>query len=87
MRDFIDPISIEGTEKILHQMKISICNIYKNNGERTTGFFCKIPYYKSKSKLLPVLITNNHVIDEEDILEKKRIRIFIEGDKKFLDLK
>ena len=84
LEDIIDPISIEGTNKILHQMKNSICKKCKNTGEIGSGFFCKIPY---KNKLLPVLITNNHVIDEEDILEKKRIRIFFGDVMKILDLK
>ena len=65
----IYPISIKGTKKILRQMQNSICKIYINTGEIETGFFCKIPY---KNKLLPVLITNNHVIYEEDFLKKKK---------------
>ena len=45
-------------ENILNQMNNCVCRIY-NKGEGT-GFFTKIPF---KSKLLPVLITNNHIIN------------------------
>ena len=52
-----ESVSLKQTEKIIEQMKSnSICKI-NNKG---IGFFTRIPY---KSKLLPVLITNNHIID------------------------
>jgi len=71
-KDAIDPISIESTEIILKQMKTSVCKIHgKNNG---TGFFTKIPY---KNQLLPVLITNNHILGENDILPDKIITFSI----------
>ena len=63
-----EPVSLNGTEEIANQMRNSVCRIY-NNGNGT-GFFTKIPY---QSKLLPVLITNNHVINKEDILSDKII--------------
>ena len=58
-----DPVSFKGTNKILQQMNNCVCRIY-NNGNGT-GFFTKIPF---KSKLLPVLITNNHIINQNDIV-------------------
>ena len=66
----IDPISLEKTEKIVEQMKNSICRI--ENNCKGTGFFVKVPY---KSELLPVLITTNHAINIDDILRNKRIKI------------
>ena len=54
-----EPVSLIGTEKILNQMNNCVCRIYNNS--EGTGFFTKIPY---NSKLLPVLITNNHVLDK-----------------------
>ena len=68
------PINIEGVEKILFQMKNCICKILKENGTHGTGFFCKIPYNKS---LLYLLITNYHVLDENDIKDDKNIEITI----------
>ena len=70
-----EPVTLKGTEKILDQMNNSVCRIY-NNGNGT-GFFTKIPY---KSKLLPVLITNNHVINQDDILNNKKISLYLNND-------
>jgi len=58
------PVSIEGIKKILFQLENCICQIYKKNGRKGTGFFCKIIF---QNKLLPVLITNNHILGEKDI--------------------
>ena len=38
-----DPVSIEGTNKILEQMKNCVCKI-KYKEIFGTGFFCYIPY-------------------------------------------
>ena len=46
LKKSIIPISIEQTEKIVTQMKKSVCKIYKEgNG---TGFFCKFPLLNSQ---------------------------------------
>ena len=71
-----DPVSYKGTQNILDQMNNCVCRIY-NNGNGT-GFFTKIPY---KSKLLLVLITNNHIINENDIKNNKMITIYLNNDK------
>ena len=47
------------------QKKKCICKIETGNGHGT-GFLCKIPF-GNKKNLLPVLITNNHVINEDYI--------------------
>ena len=52
----------------------SICRI-NNKG---TEFFVKIPY---KSKLLPVLITSNQVINTNDIKNKINVSLNINNDK------
>ena len=57
-------------------MNNCVCRIY-NNGEGT-GFFTKIPY---KNKLLSVLITNNHVIGINDIINNKNITLYLNNDK------
>ncbi len=71
-----EPVSFEGIKKILYQMNNCVCRIY-NNGEGT-GFFTKIPY---KNKLLSVLITNNHVIDKNDIIDNQIITLYLNNDK------
>ena len=71
-----EPISFKGTENILYQMNNCVCRIY-NNCE-ATGFFTKIPY---KNRLLPVLITNNHVIGISDLINNRIITLYLNNDK------
>ena len=73
-----EPVSFKATATILSQMNNCVCRIYINNCEGT-GFFTKIPY---KSKLLPVLITNNHIINQDDILNNNYFSIYLNNDKK-----
>ena len=68
-------ISYECTKKIMEQMERNICKI--NIGEKQgTGFFTKIPF-PNQSKMLHVLITNNHIINN-DILNKENMKINID---------
>ena len=71
------PITMDSTRKILEQMEKSIFKISNSNG-KGTGFFC---YIFHEGKNLPVLITNNHVIDEKIINEESVIRITLNDDK------
>ena len=70
------PVSLEGTEKILFQMKNCICKIFQKNGYIGTGFFCKIPF---NNIFLPVLITNNHILDDKDLNIYNIIELSING--------
>ena len=81
--DSITPVSLEGTNSILNQMKFSVCKIHKI-GINGTGFFCNLPY---KSKLIPFLITNNHILDSKDIEINKDIKISINNGKEFKNIK
>ena len=73
-----DILEVDKTEKLVYQMKNSICKLYPGNKIEGTGFFCKIPFPRyngdKANNLIKVLITNNHVINE-DILKKGKIRI------------
>ena len=71
------PVTIEGTNIILEQMKKCICKIENKNGNGT-GFFCYIPY---QNKKLEVMITNNHIINEDIIKNNKRIEITLNDNK------
>ena len=71
------PISILGTKEILKQMENCICKIYRNDGIKGTGFFCKILYNNYN---IPVMITNNHIIDEEYIIGNNNINITLDDD-------
>ena len=76
------PVSINNSEKIIEQMKQCICKII---GKKTgTGFFTKIPY---DSQLLPVLITNYHVLNKNDINEDNSISISLNNDQEYKKIK
>ena len=71
------PITMEGTRKILNQMETNICKIIAK-GETGTGFFCIINY---DNHFIPVMITNNHVINEKYLKKNKTLKITINDDK------
>jgi len=77
------PVSIEGTKRILFQMENCICKIFLNNGEMGAGFLCKIPF---NANFLPVLITNNHVLNENDIDNNKIIKLMINNKVKKIEI-
>ena len=66
------PISIPvyALQVITEISKKSICKIILNKEKTATGFFCLIPF-PDETQRLPVLITNNHVLGEEDITNIK----------------
>ena len=66
----------EQLEKLTSQMTHSLCKIYNNDKGCGTGFFCSINYSK-KEPPLKALITNNHVLDINDIHPDKTIKITI----------
>ena len=68
------PITMESTRTILEQMENCICKINNKKG-KGTGFFCYIPDDNEY-----VLITNNHVIDENIIKENNKIAITLNND-------
>ena len=78
------PVTLECHKAILEQMQNYICKIYNiENGRRGTGFFMNIPY---KTKKIPVLITNYHIIDKEYIESNKTINITLNDGKNDITL-
>ena len=80
-------VSYECTKKITEQMEKYICKI-KVGQDQATGFFCKIPF-PDKENMLPVFMTNNHVINENILNnkdEKISIDIYEELNTKYLNL-
>ena len=61
------PLSIRELDIIKKQMEnVFVINLFDEKGYETgtgTGFFCKIPF-PDEYHLLPVLITNNHIIND-----------------------
>ena len=70
IKDSIKPVSLHSISKIKEQMEtcIFIINIPIPNNITGIGFFCLIPF---QNKNLPVMITNNHIINDE-ILKKEQ---------------
>ena len=64
----------------------AICEIKLPNGFGS-GFFCKIPISENNNILLPVLLTNNHVLSKDLINSKDYIEININGENKTISLK
>ena len=73
------PISIEDLDKIIFQMKNCVCQINKNN-KIYTGFFCKIPF-PDNFNLLPILITTNKLLDENNLDNNINIEIKLNNNK------
>ena len=67
IKELCIPVSIEGIKKIFFQMENCVCKIYQNNNKIGIGFICKIVFNKN---ILPVLITNNHVLNNIDNNQK-----------------
>ena len=75
---YIKPVSLGGMTEITNKMQYNICKIYKTGGTGT-GFLCNLPYNSIK---IPFLITNNHILKEEDIGINKTITISFNIEKK-----
>ena len=68
LNNYPNIISYESTKKIIEQMERTLCkiNIQQIQG---SGFLCKIPF-PDRNNLLPVLITNNHIINKDILYQK-----------------
>ena len=69
---------------ILDQMNKCVCKVYSEHNRISTGFFCFIPYNNIK---FPVLIVNNHVINEEFIKKNETISLELNNEKKAINIK
>lgn len=75
-------VDLEKTEKIIEQMKKYVCKVCYKDEAKGTGAFCKIPF-PNEEKILPILITNNHVIDESILNDKNnKIALSFNNDEK-----
>ena len=82
VKDSIIPITLSKQIKITRQMEKCVCKIHKN-GYNASGFFLEIPFDESKIK---VLVTNNHVLKENDIQDNKIISFSINNDIKAINI-
>ena len=77
------PVSLKQSKTILEQMENCVCKIH-NGKEKGTGFFIKIPY---KNDSLDVLITNNHVLNEDKIQIGNIITISLNNNQTIINIK
>ena len=61
-------------------MKTHICKIECKDGRHGTRFFCNIPY--GWNTFIKVLLTNNHILNKDDILPKQIIKFSINNNRK-----
>ena len=73
IKDALKTITLPKQKEITRQMEKCVCKIHIN-GNNGTGFFAKIPY---KNTFIKVLMTNNHVLGSNDILENNIITFSI----------
>ena len=86
INDYPEPISLEGTKIILEQMENKVCKIAIEKKFKGIGYFCKIPF-PDQNNLLPVLITNNHIINNELIINNNKIKLNINNEYREIKLK
>ena len=80
LNDHAKSISIEEIVKITGFAKKKIRKILCNKGGAGTGFFCIIPFDDWDD--LKVLMTNNHVIGNNDLIVGKKIKFTLDNDRK-----
>ena len=79
MKDSVEPVSIEGTKKILSQLINCICKI-KIKGVFGTGFF----FINFGKETIKVLMTNYHILNEKYFEESKKLNIYINDEKEII---
>ena len=75
----IPPTTKAQSQIIISQLDKHICKILVSKEKFGTGFFCKIRY-PDEFRLLPTLITNNHVLNEKELEINHTIKITLEDD-------
>jgi hypothetical protein len=76
------PLDSRQMDDISFQMKNCICKIEVDKPKKIvgTGFFCKIPS-SDRLRLLTVLITCNHVLDENNLAQGSEIKFTLDDGK------
>ena len=79
MKEFVEPINISSTKKILEQMSNYVCKIEVNNKINGTGFFCRVNSMK-------FLMTYYNIIDEKYLKENKELNISLNNDEEHIKI-
>jgi hypothetical protein len=81
LKNNVASVPIKALAILIPKAQENICKIYCTNGSHGTGFFCNIQYYFNFT--MKVLMTNHHVLNEEDILKGRKIVFSTNNDKIF----
>ena len=76
----INSLSFKKINNMKEKHNKCICKIIKDENPFGTGFICQIPY-NNNFDIMKVLITCNHVLDNNDIKIGKKIKIIFEDEK------
>ena len=79
-------ISINQVDIISSKAKENMCKIYFSEEGTGTGFFCNIPNGPNSWNSLKVLITNYHILNENNIPIDKIIKLSLNNEKKFYEI-
>ena len=85
LKDHANSVDVKKLEVIIEQMKKNICDIKCSINGHGTGFFCRIPF-PDEWTLLPALLTNNHVLNEDDIKIGNKIRFSLNNNEKNFEI-
>ena len=79
-----NPINIEQLQRIINLSKKSVVKIKKQNMASNTGFLCNVHFPDKKT--LPILITSNHILNENDITVGKKVNFSLDNDNIFYQI-
>ena len=85
LEDYPYIVTLEKSLEINRQIQKCICKIYINEGGNGTGFFCYLTDPKNNNRI-PVMVTNNHIIGENDLKDNNKIKISFNNDKTYKDI-
>ena len=78
-------LSIEIMKILFNYAENKICKIFCNDGRIETGFFCIIPLDNLNNNLR-VLMTNNHIIGENELNSDIKIKLTLNNDKEVKEI-
>ena len=81
MENYPKPVTKESHKKIMNYLDNSLYRIKVKDGKNGIGFFC---YIKRHNKIIPVLVTNYEIINENYYLNNNMIEVLL--NKKFISI-
>ena len=84
-QDNLISITTSAAKTILDLADKCLCKIELNQNGIGIGFFCAIPF-PDKYQRLPVMITNNHILEDINISKNKKIKFSINNEKNHFEI-